>query len=377
MSSATVPPGSLWDRRRWVRITAGLIGSGIWLAYLQSTFGRLWHAGGTAGVAGLAALAAFCVVYLIGMVTVTQFAHSRTGVYTPLSWVYLAALLALALVTVPGAGDESTVCAVFIGAAAMVALRIPAAIGVVLALFVAVEVSARLVPGWTDQGNGFAVLLAALAVGFMRVAVLRANALRLAQQELAEAAVAEERSRIARDLHDILGHSLTVITVKAELAQRLFDVDTDKARGELAELEALSRDALADVRATALGVRGISLAGELAAARQVLDSAGIEATLPTTTDEVMTQRRELFAWALRETVTNVVRHSGASRCEVEMTAHRITIADDGSGMATPPPLTGQGLSGLRDRVEAAGASMTTMTGLDGRGVRVLVEVPGD
>lgn len=371
MSSKAAGPGFSFPRNRVV----GLVGAGIWLAYMQSAFGEVWQASGWSRVFGVAALIGFCLVYLVGMVTVTHFASenpSHPG-HPALAWGYLALLVLLALAAVPTAGDRTTVCAVFIAAAAIVSLRLPPAIVLVLVLFAAVEASARLVPGWSDHGNGFAVLLAAAAVGFMRTALLRARALRAAQQELADAAVAEERTRIAQDLHDILGHSLSVITLKAELAQRLFDVDTDKARSELAALETLSRDALADVRSTALGVRGISLAGEVAAARQALDSASIEATLPTTTDEVPTSRRELFAWIIRESVTNVIRHSRATRCEVEMSASRVSVADDGVGMPVPPPLGGHGLSGLRARCESAGAAMTTMTGLDKRGLRVLVE----
>ncbi|HWS36745.1 MAG TPA: histidine kinase [Actinoplanes sp.] len=108
------------------------------------------------------------------------------------------------------------------------------------------------------------MVLAGAATWGLRTAVDRQTRLRRAQQEIA---VADERNRIAADLHDILGHSLTVVAVKAELAQRLLDVDLDRARTELRDLEVLARDALADVRATALGVRGISLPGEIAAAR--------------------------------------------------------------------------------------------------------------
>lgn len=360
------------DSSFWTHRLARLVGAGIWLVYMQVLFAELTDTSGWREWSGLAALAVFCVVYLVGMVTVSTFASSDDGL-TAERLVWLGLLVALALLTVPGGGDRSTVCAVFVAAAAMVSLRLREAIPCVLALFVLCEVSTRVIPGWEDHGNGLAVLLAGAAVGFMRTALQRARALREAQQELADAAVDQERSRIAQDLHDILGHSLSVITVKAELAQRLFDVDTGKARRELADLETLSRDALADVRATALGVRGISLAGEIAAARQALGSAGIEASLPTTTDEVPTRWRELFAWVIRESVTNVVRHSRASRCDVEMGPRRVSVADDGVGIPVPPPLGGHGLSGLRARVESTGAQMTTLTGLDGRGATVLVE----
>jgi two-component system sensor histidine kinase DesK len=202
---------------------------------------------------------------------------------------------------------------------------------------------------------------------------VRQRGLLAAQQELADLAVQNERARIAGDLHDILGHSLTVVTVKAELAQRLLDVDLDRARKELADLEALARDALSDVRATALGVRGISLPGEIAAARAALAAANVEATLPGAADDVPSRNRELFAWTIREAVTNIVRHSGARHAEVRLCRGSVEILDDGAG--GDPAGDGQGLAGLRRRAEARGATLTAGARDDRPGFRVRVEVP--
>ena len=125
-----------------------------------------------------------------------------------------------------------------------------------------------------------------------------------------------------------------MITVKAELAQRLLDVDPDRARAELADLERLSRDALADVRRAVEGYRELTLPGELARARTALDAAEIDAELPNSTDDVPSELRELFAWTVREGVTNVIRHSGARTCEVRLTAAASRSRDDGRGAAT-------------------------------------------
>ena len=184
--------------------------------------------------------------------------------------------------------------------------------------------------------------------------------LREAQHELAELAVAEERNRVARDLHDILGHSLTVIAVKAELAGRLVRLDPDRAEREAGEVEELARGALADVRATVGGYRGVSVAAELAEARAALESAGIAPRLPVAADSVATANRELFGWVLREGVTNVVRHSGAAVCEVAFGADWIQIDDDGAGPAAAPgPATlGHGLAGLAERARSAGFTLT-------------------
>ncbi|WP_415857055.1 sensor histidine kinase [Sinomonas sp. G460-2] len=186
--------------------------------------------------------------------------------------------------------------------------------------------------------------------------------LRGAQHELAELAVAEERNRVARDLHDILGHSLTVIAVKAELTGRLVRLDPDRAEREAADLEELARGALADVRATVGGYRGVSVATELAEARAALESAGIEPRLPVAADSVTAANRELFGWVLREGVTNVVRHSGASVCEVAFGPDWIQIDDDGAGpsSAAEPGQApaGHGLSGLGERAHAAGLTLS-------------------
>jgi two-component system sensor histidine kinase DesK len=177
----------------------------------------------------------------------------------------------------------------------------------------------------------------------------------------AELMVQQERNRMARDLHDILGHSLTVITVKAELAGRLLDTGAeDRARSEVADLERLSRTALADVRKAVEGYREISLSGELARAREALAAAGITARTPTALDQVPADLVEPFAWTVRETVTNVLRHSRATTCTISVTPSSITVADDGVGAAGTRGI-GNGLSGLRERASMAGAVLITKT----------------
>ena len=152
------------------------------------------------------------------------------------------------------------------------------------------------------------------------------------------------------------GHSLTVITVKAELAARLLEVSPDRARAEVADLERLARDALADVRRTVAGFRDLSLPGELARARLSLAAAGIDADLPSAVEAVPSHLREVCAWTLREGVTNVIRHSGASLCRVTLDERGIVISDNGAG---PGGVPGTGLLGLTERAEAAGAGCVT------------------
>ena len=163
------------------------------------------------------------------------------------------------------------------------------------------------------------------------------------------------------------------MSVKAELAARLLDIDLERARAELEDLQRLTRDALADVRATALGVRAISLPGEIASARSALESAGIDPHLPTVADEVPSRWRELFAWTIREGVTNVIRHSNATSCEIALDERSVSVIDNGLG-ATEHSTNGHGIDGLRQRVALAGATLTTGPGPEGRGFALNVEV---
>ncbi|NEN04864.1 two-component sensor histidine kinase [Diaminobutyricibacter tongyongensis] len=155
--------------------------------------------------------------------------------------------------------------------------------------------------------------------------------LRQAQGEVARLAVVEERARFSRDMHDVLGHSLTVVTVKSELARRLVTLDPARAEEEIADIERLSRAALTDLRAAVAGYREMSLSTELAAAQTALAAADIEAHLPRNGEIVRPELRELFGWVLREGVTNVIRHSGARNCWVELTDDSLVVSDDGRG----------------------------------------------
>jgi two-component system, NarL family, sensor histidine kinase DesK len=349
---------------------------GIWLFYLGETLQALVReASGWRRDLGIAALVGFAALYLYGISRGRR--YRLTGEQVPLRqrWLILAGLTVLMLAMLPGARYHALAAAVFIAATAGLSLPKRQAAITILVIFGVAEALPYLMPGWRSNGYGLAVALAGLAVWGLRTVLERNQQLMGAQRRLANVAVEEERSRIATDLHDILGHSLTVITMKAELAGRLLDVDLARARCELRDLENLSRDALADVRSTALGLRGVSLPAEIAAARAALDAAGIAADLPSVADEVPSRWRELFAWTIREAVTNVVRHSGASRATVRLTPRSVEVLDDGRGQGAGAGAEGTGLSGLRERARAAGASIELGVRPEGTGFRVYVEVP--
>jgi two-component system, NarL family, sensor histidine kinase DesK len=336
---------------------AGPVFAGIWLFFLVDPLLEGWqHRDEVAGIVGIVATVAFAAVYMWLWVR-SRADRSRLIACPSILFAvgYVGSLVALGVIMVVCLGESGLASTVYIAVAiVMVApFRVAAPAVVVLALL-ALALSA--VEDWGSQvGLAFAIVAASVAVFGLRTVMRRNIDLLLAEQENASLAVENERSRFARDLHDILGHSLTVITVKAELAQRLLDVDPERARSEIADLERLSRDALSDVRRAVEGYRELTLPGELARARVALAAAEIEARLPTAADEVPSELRELFAWTVREGVTNVIRHSGARSCEVRLTPTSAEVIDDGPGGDVSGD--GSGLAGLRERAATVGAAV--------------------
>jgi two-component system, NarL family, sensor histidine kinase DesK len=227
--------------------------------------------------------------------------------------------------------------------------------------------------------NSTGQLLNDLLVGVAAVAgrlLVEANQqLSQAREQIARLAVGEERLRFARDLHDLLGHSLSVIALKTELAGRLIKTTPGLAAHEIEDIEKVARDALREVREAVTGYRQPTLAAELVGAREALTAAGIEfrseqkdATLPPTVESVI-------AWTVREGVTNVMRHSQAKRCAVRVTNQdgqvTVDVVDDGRGGM---PNAGSGLRGLEERVRERGGTMTAEP-LPHEGFRLRVILP--
>ncbi|CCH76702.1 putative two-component system sensor kinase [Nostocoides japonicum T1-X7] len=350
----------------------------IWLVYLLDPIKAAWELRHTtAGVVGIVTTVAFAVVYMWHFMVSRRFAwgvdpgQPVDGGSSVRRYLRYALLAALALSSTLAVGQEGTTTWVFVAVAGLWTFGFIVGVAVSAAIAVAYEICIYHVPGWhRDNGVSLAIALAVLAVGGGMLAARRQRDLAAARRENAWLLVQEERNRMARDLHDILGHSLTVITVKAELAGRLVEVAPERAKVEIESLETLAREALADVRGAVEGFREISLAGELARAREALGAAGIEARLPRSVDEIPADVRELYAWAIREGVTNVIRHSNARQCSVTMSDRELSIVDDGPGEATTG--AGNGLRGLRERASAVGAVLETTGGPDGFRVRIVV-----
>jgi two-component system sensor histidine kinase DesK len=202
-----------------------------------------------------------------------------------------------------------------------------------------------------------------------------------AREELARSAVADERMRFARDLHDLLGHSLSLIALKSELARRLAVVDPARAQQEMADVEEAARRALAEVRDAVSGYRQVSCAQALAEARAALSGAGITVRLPDVVPALPGTVDAALGWVVREATTNVLRHSGADRVTVELTGDGVravlVVTDDGAGTGaglTVVGSPGSGLAGLRERVTALGGELSAGPA-DGGGYRVRAAVP--
>ena len=183
--------------------------------------------------------------------------------------------------------------------------------------------------------------------------------LRKANEEIENLAKVAERERIARDLHDVLGHTLSVITLKSELAGKLIDRDPGRAGNEIREIENISRQALSDVRDAIRGYRSQGLAAELAQAKATLETAGVAVQCDAaTTLKLPAMQESVLSLAVREGVTNVVRHANARNCRLRIEQQngmcRLEIADDGQGFVA---VEGNGLRGMRERVEMLGGTL--------------------
>lgn len=206
----------------------------------------------------------------------------------------------------------------------------------------------------------WAFLAAGVGIGNLIMALrIRANRrLGLAQDQIEHLAKVAERERIARDLHDVLGHTLSVVVLKSELAGKLLGSDAERARREIGEVEQIARKALADVREAIRGYRTDGLLAEIARARRTLDAAGVSLDCQTEGVRLEPAQESVLSLVLREAITNILRHAGATRCRLEVAADDrrtlLRVEDDGRGGIERE---GNGIRGMRERVEALGGRL--------------------
>jgi len=323
-----------------------------------------------------AGVALFVAIYISVLPPVRWL--SRRGHRAVLGALALLPVIAIALLA---AGAPPSFSALFVYVAAATGMLLPPRIAVALIVVAGVGVGTLGVVRGDDDGAVGATVLTVVAIGSMMAAfgrVLRVNReLRSTREELATLAVAEERLRIARDVHDLLGHSLSVITLKSELAARLLERDPARAADELEEIQSVSREALAEVREAVKGYRGLALAESIARARSALAAAGIDCDLAGPQPSLPADVDAVLAWAVREGTTNVIRHSHASHCEIRVSADAeraaLEIEDDGRATAAPSS-GGSGLDGLRERAQRLRGTLEAGARPDG-GFRLRVTVP--
>ncbi len=228
----------------------------------------------------------------------------------------------------------------------------------------------------------FEFVLVGMALIFLRRLIQTNAQLRSAREENARLAVSEERLRFARDLHDLLGHSLSLIALKSELAGRLVEVDPIRAQNEISDIEQVTRAALREVRDAVSGYRQPALDAELSGAKAALDAAGIECGVTRSICQLPSTVEATLGWAVREGVTNVIRHSDAQSCDIRIERKDddvvLTIQDDGKGIPQPEPTrigrSGSGLAGLNERFTIQHGSLDAAPLTDG-GFRLVATLP--
>jgi two-component system sensor histidine kinase DesK len=339
----------------------------LWLPYVGFLFIDWFYrpVSGLEQAATIAAVAVFLILYFSGYRATMKAERIKV----------IVALTVLTLILMPVNTGGGAFC---IYAAAFCGFMHSMRRGLIALCLVLGSVAVESVILGFSFWNWFPFLLFGLIIGLSNIyfgEMSRKNrALKQSQEEIRRLAATAERERIARDLHDILGHTLTLITVKAELAARLTERDMAAAAREMRELERISRDALKQVREAVGGYRSGGLVGELANARIALASANVELNVDAAQHPLSPTHDNLLAMVLREAVTNVVRHSGASRCNVRIALDggvvSLAVEDNGGGGRMRE---GNGISGMRERLAALDGNLDIHS--NRAGTRLMARLP--
>jgi two-component system sensor histidine kinase DesK len=377
-NEAAVPFGPTRNRAGWL-FTA------IWLIYLAEPLSKLFDAHPDAIELGLVlgAVALFSAAY-VGVAVLADrdwdaYPPHRLG--DPRKLWLLGAMAALTLLLSLTAAGDWIVLWIYVGSACGTALPMgePPSWAARGGLACAAAMSVQALAGGTRISDWLSLLLPCLFSCFGVIGIRGMHELirqlQQARAEVARLAAGEERLRMARDLHDLAGHSLATITLKAELARKLLRVDLDRTEQQIFDLEHVSRQALTDIREAVSGYRRATLAVESASASTALRAAGIEFDLDPSvvgrSGGLDPDTESALAWCLREAVTNVVRHSGARTCRVRLIEARVDgdpsltleVLDDGPGAAAHArPAEGNGLAGLRERLLGLSADSVLTAG---------------
>ena len=360
-------PGSDPRLRRARTATLGALGTALLTSLIMPGIGLLFERSALWVVLGLLGIVAFVAAQagaLYGVVTPWMAEATRRRLLASFA---AAAVLSVPLVGPVGADEWETwawLGGSIVGSTPLLVRRWAAALVTVATLAVAVSVA-----WWTD-GSVVRYTLITASIGLSVAAMsglpawlwdllAQAQAGRAAQARLA---TTQERLRFARDVHDLLGHNLSVIALKAELAARLAPVDAERAAQEAAEVQRLAASALTDMREAVHGYRAVDLREQLTTVAQVLRSSGVRCTATQPAGELPSEIAAQLAPVLREASTNVLRHSKASWCTIEIIRHgnevRMIVANDGATGAGPDSYS-FGLRGLAERLADAGGALHT------------------
>ena len=368
---------------------SGIVRSLVWVSCLNiSASGFILTAIINTGEAELVKNNLFLCTLLYQICTVLFFAANTMPQLIPVKNTVLRTALWCVLVTVPIgyvialypqgiAGMLYTISPLWV-ALWLMNLHIPFKLGVKTAVAIAVVFTTNYFVGVVGQGyfdnaptapfpvvsgdktlNGFFIF--DIVTTFHIIAYFVGRSRHKSREHKAiekELDILTERERIARDVHDVLGHSLTIVNLKAELASKLVETNAPAAQEQMRQVAQLSRQALAEVHSTVTRLRVPDLEGEILASSRALETAGIQANLPdaTTAANIAGMNSSLFSWALRETVTNIVRHSRATYATVRLNPTGLEVIDNGIGIGDAPCKSG--LTGLRTRIEDAGGTLT-------------------
>ncbi|NWN87381.1 MAG: sensor histidine kinase [Micrococcaceae bacterium] len=346
------PPGTRQEQRM-ILFTAG-----IWLIFLVWTVLGFLNSTASlpAQILGWVALAIFPVVYLVGFLHPKPLPRANLHLNTA---AYSAVLIILGLCM-----SQSTPTAIinvvpYVMAQWIFNHRIASAFIAVGLIFGAAGALVVLVD-FGEPVNWFlpAVGAPTIVMAFIRISMEMGIHQQYRSEQLA---LAKQREELASTVHDVLGHSLTTITVKIQLAQRLLEADLDTAKTELADIEALARRSLSEVRSTVTDLQHPDLAEQLNQAATALAAANVDFARPERLPKLTLVQQQVFAWVVREAVTNIIRHAQASAATLIIAAEEtdmvLRIDDDGVGVSEAECTKHHGLAGLQRRVTSAGGSL--------------------
>ena len=345
-------PDGPWERYGW------LMGA-VWLVFLVFPIIELLQSKAPLAWVAIAwvALVLFAGLFIAGL---TVGMRAGWGATRPIVPVLFFALLVCQLATVPVLGWAALGFLPFVMSYASYGMRgwwhwVVWAISAVLAAVGAIV-------QWPTSGSIviFGIVIVLGVVNTVNTWLIGRSV--RAEQLRVDLATSHERETLARDVHDLIGHSLTVVKLKAELAARLVERDPERARAELAEIAALAGEAISGVRSTVTGLRASGLAEQLEASRSALELAGLTVRIEGDAAALSPAQSLTAAWILREATTNVLRHASAASVVVAIEPGTLRVSDDGTGLHGPP---GNGMRGMAERASAAGAALAVEVGVDG------------